>query len=507
MLSDTDVQKNMLILAVEKIISAWSITSVSTPVRCSMAEMGCQTPLKHLLETFSPMSTKYFNNQEDDSSIGNCNTYSFIKNMSPSTYDLATSAKASKPLPMNSFPNIFHELQSQSLETNQKSEPEQFYPGSMLAGPSKEMMGCMEVESYLNDNGKGQDNNNVNFEGYNEEVLQNSEQQSWNYYNSIMGGESMLPPVMLSNYQDMAMLQQELQQSTWLNQNVLPVFFQPIMVPEDERKSKPRKRKVKVKKEKINTDTNMEENVQNLLALQKASVYQNPSTNEADWTGAQPTDDELLSRCKEAVQTEDTNLNKSHTSMSSMEYLEEAALQLLKDETSAKDNCKPRGRFKCDICGRTFKRQFTLQTHIRIHENVKPFTCEFCGQGFRQSGTKLNHIRAIHTKEKRFQCLYCGKTFSHKSTLTVHIRIHTKEKPFPCEKCNKRFADRATYLKHKPVHTGVRPFQCTQCDKTFAQKSNLKRHLENIHYNPKPSRRKQRDLLKAANKLLARSCI
>lgn len=147
---------------------------------------------------------------------------------------------------------------------------------------------------------------------------------------------------------------------------------------------------------------------------------------------------------------------------------------------------KDEGNYKCFDCGRTFNRQYTLDTHQRIHTGEKPYVCEVCGARFRQSGTKLNHVRAVHTKERPFQCQYCGKTFSHKSSITVHIRIHTKEKPYQCQTCERCFTDRATYLKHQSIHSGVKPYHCPMCTRKFSQKSNLKRHYKNIHELGKP---------------------
>ena len=481
--------------AIDKLISMENFPSIDSPLKSVCSRMGCNTPLEKLLQTFSPSAVKYLEKEKENAA--DVNGYKFVENMSPTSLSLS----------LNQYHSVVHNsgttVHSIANQCQDKDSPRaKFYPGSMLAGSSENMSCPSAIESYLNMNSNGSDKNGEQFENYShqnyhDEVMGNYHQNAWSQINSVMT-ENMLPPVMLSNYEDIALLQQDLQATNGLQHYVLPIFFQPVMVPEKDKAKKPDKRKNPPrKKTKSNTDHTFTKEVYDDVGYanvectdQKVPGRVVSMPLHTDWfSEVHPSDEELLNRCKLALEPETSNIRppRSATNNISMKYLEEAALKLLQGgnttevKTEEDDNNFSPGKFKCKVCHRVFRRQYTLSTHTRIHTGEKPFKCDICGQGFRQSGTKLNHIRAVHAKEKPFKCQFCGKTFSHKSSITVHIRIHTNEKPYKCETCGRRFTDRATYSKHQPTHSGDKPYRCPVCAKCFSQKSNLKRHFKNIH--------------------------
>ena len=79
--------------------------------------------------------------------------------------------------------------------------------------------------------------------------------------------------------------------------------------------------------------------------------------------------------------------------------------------------------FECQHCGKRFKSNGELKTHIRTHTGDKPFKCQHCGKGFSQSGDLQKHIRT-HTGDKPYKCQHCGKAFSQNGNLQSHIRTH-----------------------------------------------------------------------------------
>ncbi|XP_070708326.1 zinc finger protein 155-like [Pempheris klunzingeri] len=133
-------------------------------------------------------------------------------------------------------------------------------------------------------------------------------------------------------------------------------------------------------------------------------------------------------------------------------------------------------QFGCDVCGKQFKQQGTLRTHMTIHTGEKPFSCDVCGKRFAKQGVLKKHMR-IHTGEKPFGCDVCGKRFRRQDSLRTHIRIHTGEKQFGCDVCGRRFTQQGHVRTHMRIHTGEKPFGCDVCGKQFRRQETLRTHI------------------------------
>ncbi|KAJ8254761.1 hypothetical protein GJAV_G00197080 [Gymnothorax javanicus] len=87
--------------------------------------------------------------------------------------------------------------------------------------------------------------------------------------------------------------------------------------------------------------------------------------------------------------------------------------------------------------------------------------------------------------DKVHRCNVCGRGFRRFYSLKTHQRIHTGERPYPCMFCEKRFRHLDSLQKHQRIHTGERPYRCAQCGCCFRELGHLKKHR--LTHAPPPS--------------------
>ncbi|WAQ94015.1 GZF1-like protein, partial [Mya arenaria] len=84
---------------------------------------------------------------------------------------------------------------------------------------------------------------------------------------------------------------------------------------------------------------------------------------------------------------------------------------------------------ECDICGKDIQKVLRKQ-HNRIHSSVRPFKCETCGKMFKRMVNLKQHI-PTHEEVKPYYCDQCGKGV----------------RPFTCPLCPQDFVEKKE-LRH-----------------------------------------------------------
>ena len=153
---------------------------------------------------------------------------------------------------------------------------------------------------------------------------------------------------------------------------------------------------------------------------------------------------------------------------------------------------------ECYICKREFRNVKLLKRHMNIHTGAQ-YQCEICQKKFHRAELVDNHMcrkpdgtlvrkkedtKKIKQKaldEAPHMCHICGKAYISGSNLNKHMTTHGK-KDIECPICKKLFYHRSAMNEHmKGVHTDRLDFTCKECGRSYKSRNSLVMHVHNFH--------------------------
>ena len=132
--------------------------------------------------------------------------------------------------------------------------------------------------------------------------------------------------------------------------------------------------------------------------------------------------------------------------------------------------------FKCDTCGKEFKRRDNLKRHCLVHARPKESVCHVCGEQFSRQDSLKRHM-LIHNMSKQVVCHVCGNEYHRADELKQHMTTHSGT-VYKCSHalCGKTFASKANLKRHGKCHENAEQYVCIRCGQVFSRKDNLIRH-------------------------------
>ena len=82
---------------------------------------------------------------------------------------------------------------------------------------------------------------------------------------------------------------------------------------------------------------------------------------------------------------------------------------------------------KCELCPKVFSNKYSLQKHLKVHQDPQRYVCQHCNKSFHKHHFLKSHIALEHEtrgKNGKIACSKCDKTFAYDSQMKRHFSRH-----------------------------------------------------------------------------------
>ena len=142
----------------------------------------------------------------------------------------------------------------------------------------------------------------------------------------------------------------------------------------------------------------------------------------------------------------------------------------------------------CELCGKTFTKNYKYRLHIEEVHGDKMLFCDKCDYSTKIKRYLNEHVKKQHSEggtekvEKELFCEFCSFTTKYHQSLEDHIDRKHRNIEYKCdyEDCDFVTNSKRKLCDHKAEHKGE-TFPCPTCGKGFPSKKKLKYHLNNSH--------------------------
>ncbi|XP_015364534.1 PREDICTED: zinc finger protein 83-like isoform X2 [Diuraphis noxia] len=151
--------------------------------------------------------------------------------------------------------------------------------------------------------------------------------------------------------------------------------------------------------------------------------------------------------------------------------------QLSTMEVRTRRQCSRRKQFKCNMCTKLFYHSWSLNAHLKTHQNnknrYKSSTCTCCLKVFDNLSSLKRHYRYMQQKNnKLFDCDICKISFMCSTSLNEHRKNHAQfEKNTPLN-----------YNVNNDINTVNEEYKCDLCMKSFLNQAQIFSHILETHY-------------------------